>query len=253
VTLTTPRSLQLRRPRSGSAAKRNDTHLNRRFFSTRFPSWRDADNEIKPPRERVVDLSAFAGGENREAGVFLDSLEEIVDLDVGVTVVAIMHLGAFAKERICFVEKEDRTTLPRRIEDASQILLRLADIFRDDGARIDTVQFFPRSRARVWAATSASIRLLPMSRTRTPFRSAGLRMGLGFVSTSHFAPIYAITSPRDARKRVGKRGSGSIQFSGQTKIFRLASQTRYCLRHAHSASVSRSCFPRFPTFFIQVA
>jgi hypothetical protein len=69
-------------------------------------------------------------------------LEKIVDLDVGVTVVAIMHLSAFAKERIRFVEKEDRTTLPRRIEDASQILLRLANIFRDDGAQIDTVQFF---------------------------------------------------------------------------------------------------------------
>ena len=102
----------------------------------------DADDEIKPPRQRVVDLSAFVGGENRDAGVFLDSLEEIVDFDVGVTVVAIMHLSAFAKERIRFVEKEDRTTLPRRIEDASQILLRLATIFRDDGAQIDTVQFF---------------------------------------------------------------------------------------------------------------
>src|SRR5437773_9539587 len=97
---------------------------------------------MKPPRECVVDLSAIAGGEDREAGVVLDSLQEIIDLDVGVTVVAILHVGAFAKEGICFVEKEDRTTLPCRIEDATQILLRLASIFRDNAAQIDGVWVF---------------------------------------------------------------------------------------------------------------
>jgi len=87
-------------------------------------------------------LSASAGGEDREAGVFLDSLKEIIDLDVGVTVVAVVHIGAFAKERIRFVEKEDRTAAIRRSEDASQILLRFANIFRDNGAQIDAVQVF---------------------------------------------------------------------------------------------------------------
>jgi len=68
----------------------------------------------------------MASGENREAGVFLDSLEEIVDLDVGVTVVAILHVGAFAKEDIRFVEKENRITVLRCVEDATQTLLRLS-------------------------------------------------------------------------------------------------------------------------------
>ena len=97
---------------------------------------------MKPSQERVVDLSATAHSEDPEAGVFLDSLKEIIDLDVGVTVVAIVHIGAFAKERIRFVEKEDRTAAIRRSEDASQILLRLANIFRDNGAQIDAVQVF---------------------------------------------------------------------------------------------------------------
>ena len=35
---------------------------------------------MKPPRERVVDLSPIAGGEDLEAGVVLDSLQEIIDL-----------------------------------------------------------------------------------------------------------------------------------------------------------------------------
>jgi len=97
---------------------------------------------MKPSQERLVDLSATAHSEDPEAGVFLDSLKEIIDLDVGVTVVAIVHIGAFAKERIRFVEKEDRTAAIRRSEDASQILLRLANIFRDNGAQIDAVQVF---------------------------------------------------------------------------------------------------------------
>src|SRR5437773_1401209 len=97
---------------------------------------------MKPPRECVVDLSPIAGGEDLEAGVVLDSLQEIIDLDVGVTVLTIFHVGAFAKERICFVEKEDRTTLLCRIEDAAQILLRLANIFRDDSTQIDAVYVF---------------------------------------------------------------------------------------------------------------
>jgi hypothetical protein len=34
-------------------------------------------------------------------------------------VVVVLHLGVFAKERIGLVKKEDRTTLLRRIEDAT--------------------------------------------------------------------------------------------------------------------------------------
>src|SRR5438552_10644610 len=111
----------------------------RRFFPARVSSLGDADHEMKPSRERVVDLITIAGGEDREAGVVLNSLQKIIKLDVCVAVMAILHLGAFAKEGIRFIEKEDCTTAIRRIEDAPQILLRLANIFRDYGAQIDPV------------------------------------------------------------------------------------------------------------------
>jgi hypothetical protein len=111
----------------------------RKFFPACFSSWGNADNEMKPSPERVINLRAIAGGENREACVFLDSLQKIIDPDVGVAIMAILYLGPFAKESIRFIEKEDRTTFLRRIEDATQILLRLVNIFRDDGAQIDPV------------------------------------------------------------------------------------------------------------------
>jgi hypothetical protein len=51
-----------------------------------------------------------------------------------------MHLSALAKERIGFVQKEDCTTSFHRGEDAPQIFLRLANVFRDDDAQIDAGQ-----------------------------------------------------------------------------------------------------------------
>ena len=40
----------------------------------RFSSWADGDKEMKPTRERAVDFSTIAAGEDRQANVFLDSL-----------------------------------------------------------------------------------------------------------------------------------------------------------------------------------
>jgi hypothetical protein len=140
--------------KGGSTSKRTPPHrqLPQTFF---FMTGRAEDSfrrdflrggmRIRKSNRRENALSILVrlpAGEDREAGVFLDSLEEIIDLNVGVTIVAIMHLGAFAKEGIGFVEKEDCTTSFRRIEDASQILLRLANIYRDDGAQIDALEIF---------------------------------------------------------------------------------------------------------------
>ena len=84
---------------------------------------------MKPSQERAVDVSAFPGGEDRDASVFLDSLQEIIDLYVGVTIVTIMHVGALPEERIGFVEEENRITSLRGSEDALQIFLCLANVF----------------------------------------------------------------------------------------------------------------------------
>jgi len=53
-----------------------------------------------------------------------------------------------------------------------------------------------------------------VTRRQTPFRCAGLRVRLWFFSAPRFGQMNAITSRKDARNRVGKRSSGSTQFSG---------------------------------------
>ena len=99
---------------------------------------------MKPWQQSFVDPGAIAGGEDCEAGTFLASPQEVVDFNVGMAVVAIFHVSAFAKKSIRLIKKQDRMTILRRIENTAEILLGLANIFRDDGIQIDPVQVFPK-------------------------------------------------------------------------------------------------------------
>ena len=100
---------------------------------------------MKSSQQRLVDRGAIADSDDCKAGIFLASAEEIIDFNVGVTVVAIFHVSASAKERICFVEKQDRPTPFRCIENAAETLFCLANVFRDHGIQIDPVQVFSQA------------------------------------------------------------------------------------------------------------
>ena len=104
-----------------------------------FLSLRNGDYEMKSSQQPFVDPGAIAGGEDCEAGIFLASPQEIIDFNVGIAVVAIFHVSAFAKKSIRLIKKKDRMTILRRIENTAEILLRRANIFRDDGTQIDPV------------------------------------------------------------------------------------------------------------------
>ena len=108
-------------------------------------SRRNGDYEMKPSQQSSVDPSTIAGGEDYEAGIFLASPQEIIDFNVGIAVVPIFHVSAFAKKRIRLIEKQDRMTILRRIENTVDIFLGLANIFRDDGIQIDPVEVFPEA------------------------------------------------------------------------------------------------------------
>ena len=94
---------------------------------------------MKPSQQRFVDLGAIAGGEDCEAGIFLASPQQIIDFNVGIAVVPIFHVSAFAKKSIRLIKKHDRVTILRRIENTADIFLGLANVFRDDRIQIDPV------------------------------------------------------------------------------------------------------------------
>jgi hypothetical protein len=62
---------------------------------------------------------AEVGREDRETAVGLYSLEELADLDVCLAVVAVLHLGPLAHQRVCLVEEEDCAAFLGRVEDGA--------------------------------------------------------------------------------------------------------------------------------------
>ncbi len=53
---------------------------------------------------------------------------------------AVLDLAALAEERVGLVEEEDRAAILGGIEEAAQVLLRLADIFADHRREVDAVE-----------------------------------------------------------------------------------------------------------------
>jgi hypothetical protein len=104
-----------------------------------FLSLWNGDYEMKPSQQSFVDPGAIAGGEDCEAGIFLASPQEIIDFNVGIAVVAIFHVNAFAKKSIRLIKKQHGMNILRRIENTAEILLGLANVFRDNGVQVDPV------------------------------------------------------------------------------------------------------------------
>ena len=91
----------------------------------------------------------------------LHPLQQVIDLDVGIAVVAVLDLAALAEQRVRLVEEQDRAAVLGRVEQPAQILLGLADIFADHRGEIDAVEI---AGARWLASTSAAIVLpVPLS------------------------------------------------------------------------------------------
>src|SRR5215510_12729073 len=106
-------------------------HLRRETLSPEaqpfFGPWHGkVDDRLEAASKSVVQIFAAVGGENSDAVEGFDALEQEGDLLVGVPVVGILGLAAFAKERIRFIKKENPAFVLRLVKDFSQVLLGLA-------------------------------------------------------------------------------------------------------------------------------
>ena len=118
----------------------------------------EVDDETQPPHEGGIERGLAVGRQNREPAKILHPLQQIVDLDIGVAVVAVLDLGALAEQRVGLVEEQDDAAALGGGEDAAQIALGLADIFADDAGEIDAVEIEPQTGC---ASTSAAM-VLPV-------------------------------------------------------------------------------------------
>ena len=101
-------------------------------------------DETQPAQERRIERVLHVGRQDGQPAIRLHPLEQIADLDVGVTVVAVFHFAALAEKRVGFVEKQNRAAFLGGVEHAPQILFRLADVFAHHRAEIDPEKIEPQ-------------------------------------------------------------------------------------------------------------
>ena len=94
---------------------------------------------MKLSRQRFDHVGTIANGEDRGAGMFPGSPQEIIDSDICITVVAIFHIRAFAKKSIRFVEKQNDATIFRGVKDSTEILFCLANVIGGYDFQVDPV------------------------------------------------------------------------------------------------------------------
>ena len=90
--------------------------------------------------ESRVERGLQVGRQDREAAIGLHPLQQIGDLDIGVAVVTVLHLAAFAEQRVGLVEQQHRAAVLRRVEHAPQVLLGLPDVLADDRREVDAIE-----------------------------------------------------------------------------------------------------------------
>src|SRR6202000_3120801 len=67
------------------------------------------DGEAQPALEGGVKQRAQIGGQNGQPLICLHALQQVADLDVGVAIVAVAYLAAFAEQGIGLVEEQQRS------------------------------------------------------------------------------------------------------------------------------------------------
>ena len=90
--------------------------------------------------ERLVDVGAQVRRQDGQAVERLHPLQQVGDLDVGVAVARVAHLGALAEERVGLVEEQHAVDAVGLGEDPVEVLLGLADVLVDDRGEVDDVE-----------------------------------------------------------------------------------------------------------------
>ena len=99
-----------------------------------------AHNKPQAPQESRVQRALHVGRQDGEPAIRFHPLQQVVDLDIGIAVMAVFDFTAFAKQSVGFVEEENRAAVLRRVEHAPQILLGLSDVFAYHRRQIDAIQ-----------------------------------------------------------------------------------------------------------------
>ena len=78
---------------------------------------REVDHHVETTSERLVEIGPEVGGQDGESGEPFDALQQVRNLDVGVTIARIFDLAPLAEDGVGLVEQQHRVRLLRLTED----------------------------------------------------------------------------------------------------------------------------------------
>ena len=109
------------------------------FRSTR-PRIGEVYYKAKPAQKGRIQSTLHIGGKNCQAAEGLHALQQIIDLDVSIAIVAVLHLAALAKERVCLIKEQNRPSILCGVKELFQVLLRLPDVLANHLREIDAIE-----------------------------------------------------------------------------------------------------------------
>ena len=101
---------------------------------------REVDDDIESACEGGVDAVARVGGDEDDALVVFQPLQEIIGLQVGVAVVGVAYICSIGHQGIALIEQQHHVQLFGAREHLVQVAFGLADVFIDHRCQVHTVE-----------------------------------------------------------------------------------------------------------------
>ena len=96
--------------------------------------------KMHPSGKCLVHIFTQVGCQNDDPFMFFHLLEQIIDLDIRVAVVRVLHLRPFSKERVRLVKDYDGVACLSFLENFTQVLFCFTYLFTDNGRQIYLIQ-----------------------------------------------------------------------------------------------------------------
>src|SRR5258708_14088534 len=96
----------------------------------------EVHKKTQAPKESLVQQRFSIRCKYRKTAIVFHALQQIVDLNIGVTVLAVAHFASLAEKRIGLVEKQNGPPLPSRIHSHPKSIFPSANIFAHDTGAI---------------------------------------------------------------------------------------------------------------------
>src|SRR5215467_3790504 len=89
------------------------------------------NRKVHAAKEPVIDVAPQIGRQHHQPIEFFHTLQQVIDLDIGIAIMSILYLRAFAEKSVSFIEEQDCVAVFSLLENPAQVLFRLPNVLAD--------------------------------------------------------------------------------------------------------------------------